>query len=118
MSSDMWPFVELLDAHLDAGVAETYKDQPLAQDWARVAKLVEEAGEAIQALIACTGQNPRKGVCGNVDDLLDELADAALTGIYAIQHFTKNVRVTQTIIEQKAIYHCQRVGITFERAEP
>jgi len=29
-----------MDEYLDRDVAEAYKDQPLAQDWARVAKVV------------------------------------------------------------------------------
>lgn len=52
-------FVAEVDALLDENVAEVYKDQPLAQHWARVAKAGEEAGEAVDALIAWTGQNPR-----------------------------------------------------------
>jgi hypothetical protein len=107
----LWRLVALFDEHLDGGVASEYKDQPLAQDWARVGKVIEEAGEAIQELIALTGQNPRKGKSGSLGLLLDELADTALTAIYAIQHFTKNERTTRTIVEQKAIYHALRVGI-------
>jgi hypothetical protein len=83
---------------LDGAVAETYQGQPLAQDWARVAKVMEEAGEAIAALIACTGQNPRKGVCGTQDDMLSELADTAMTAIFGIQHFTKDARQTWAIV--------------------
>ena len=79
-----------VDEWLDSDVSPGYQEQPLAQDWARVAKVCEEAGEAIDALIGCTGQNPRKGYYGEPDDLLAELADVAVTGMFAIQHFTKN----------------------------
>ena len=108
---EVWHLVGLFDEHLDEGVAQEYKDQPLAQDWARVAKVNEEAGEAIQALIALTGQNPRKGVTGTLGELLDELADTALSAIYAIQHFTKNEVTTRSFIENKVVYHLQRVGL-------
>lgn len=81
-----------MDDYLDSHVSEPYKDQPLAQDWARVAKAGEEAGEALDALIGVTGQNPRKGTYGTEADLLDELADVALTGLYALQHFMKDTR--------------------------
>jgi len=84
---DLAALVLWMDDDLDGQVADLYKDQPLAQDWARVAKVAEEVGEAIAALIGITGQNPRKGVYGTDDDLLDELADVALTGLYAMQHF-------------------------------
>lgn len=103
--------VERLDEHLDRDVAHTYQGQPLAQDWARVAKVVEEAGEAIAELIGMTGQNPRKGVTSNVERLLSELADVALTGLYAIQHFTKDADRTLALLLDKTIYHCGRVGV-------
>lgn len=90
-----------IDKWLDDKVSQEYKDQPLAQDWARVAKTVEEAGEAVNALIAWTGQNPRKGICGTKEELLNELADVAFAAIFAIQHFTKNYSRTDMILQLK-----------------
>lgn len=87
-----------VDLWLDAEPEESYVGQPLAQDWARVAKASEEVGEAIEALIAYTGQNPRKGVCGTLDDLLGELADVAVTGMFGIQHFTKDTAWTAAVV--------------------
>ncbi len=81
----------LMDSWLDGNVSAAYKDQPLAQDWARVAKVAEELGEAIQVLISITRQNPRKQDQGyTTEDLVTELADTALTAMYAIQHFRKD----------------------------
>ena len=82
----MLAIIRNVNTWLDAEVAAGYAAEPLGQDWARVAKVAEEAGEAIAALIAMTGQNPRKGVCGTLDDLLGELADVAMTGILGIRH--------------------------------
>jgi IS605 OrfB family transposase len=79
-----------VDRWLDAEVDGAYAAEPLAQDWARVAKCSEEVGEAIEALIAYTGQNPRKGICGSRDAMLAELADVAVTAMFGIQHFTKD----------------------------
>jgi hypothetical protein len=90
--------IETVDAWLDDAVSENYRACPLAQDWARVAKAVEEAGEAVAALIAATGQNPRKGVCGTQAELLAELADLAMTGMLAIQHFTKDTGRTHDVL--------------------
>lgn len=102
--------VEWTDEWLDGAVSDKYKDQPLAQDWARVAKVIEEAGEAINALIGMTGQNPRKGTYAETADLLGELADVALTGIYAIQHFTKDGDITLSVILDKARYHKAQIS--------
>ncbi len=90
--------VAWMDDDLDEHVSQPYKDQPLAQDWARVAKAAGEVGEAIEALGAYSGQNPRKGVHGSPDDLLAELTDGALTCVYAIQHFTKDAEATIEIL--------------------
>lgn len=90
--------IHAVDAWLDGAVSDTYVDQPLGQDWARVAKLAEEAGEAISALIDYTGQNPRKGVCGTEAEMLAEIADTATCGMLAIQHFTKDATRTHAIL--------------------
>lgn len=106
---ELMNLVGWMDEHLDRDVAEVYQGQPLAQDWARVAKVSEEVGEAIDALIGVTGQNPRKGHYGTQLDLLSELADVALTGIYAIQHFTKNRHETLGLVMERARHHRRRV---------
>ena len=94
--------IQRIDEWLDGAVAETYKDQPLAQDWARVAKTVEEAGEAVEALIALTGQNPRKPQRDEArQELIDELADVALTAVLAIQHFEKDSDATAAIVRDR-----------------
>lgn len=100
--------IEWMDDDLDGNVSPIYFEQPLAQDWARVAKVVEEAGEAVDALIGVTGQNPRKGEYGSQSELLDELADVVLTGMYAIQHFTKDRDATLEIVLERARYHKHR----------
>jgi len=125
--NEVLEIIEKVDAWLDGAVADTYRGQPLAQDWARTAKVTEETGEAreelaawrqaaldearvgeigipagrsIAALIAVTGQNPRKGVHGTREALLKELADVVCTGLFAIQHFTKDADVTWAVIAE------------------
>jgi hypothetical protein len=97
-------FIERLDRWLDDNVAAPYQSQPLAQDWARVAKVIEELGEAIQALIGCTGQNPRKGHTHNMGNVLDELSDTIVTGYLAIQHFTKDIDKTMKVVDDRWAY--------------
>ncbi len=108
-AQELKTLVEWVDEWLDSAVSDIYKDQPLAQDWARVSKVVEEAGEAINALIGISGQNPRKGTYADTADLVGELADVALTGIYAIQHFTKDADRTLSVLLDKARYHRARI---------
>lgn len=108
MMDELRQLVEWMDTDLDGHVPNRYKDQPLAQDWARTAKVVEEAGEALDALIGITGQNPRKGEYGSMSDLLTELADVTLTGLYAMQHFTKNGDSTIGVLMDRARHHRAR----------
>src|SRR5260370_25690844 len=87
-----------IDTWLDDNVSQSYKNEPLAQDWARISKLSEELGDAVNAFVGTTGQNPRKGLTHDMDDVLEELADTAMTATYAIEHFTKNEQATHGII--------------------
>jgi hypothetical protein len=107
--------VKKVDEWLDREVAERYKEQPLAQDWARVAKLSEEVGEAVSELIAWTGQNPRKGeVPAARAKMMGELADVALGAIYALQHFTKDLSETQAWMVGAQRRHMGRIQDTEE----
>jgi len=125
VGAGMRHIIETVDAWLDGQVAKPYKDQPLAQDWARVAKLAEELGElreasdgqltqadhervaaleavigrSVSALIGATGQNPRKGVTNSMDDVLKELVDVICTGLFALQHFTQDADETAGRVE-------------------
>src|SRR5258707_14829877 len=59
-----------IDTWLDDNVSQSYKNEPLAQDWARISKVSEELGEAVNAFVGTTGQNPRKGLTHDMDDVL------------------------------------------------
>jgi NTP pyrophosphatase (non-canonical NTP hydrolase) len=96
-----WQAIGMIDLWLDKSVSADYHNQPLAQDWGRVGKVIEELGEVIRALIGYTGQNPRKGRTHHQVEMLDELADTALTAILGMQHFTKNTSVTRQILRDK-----------------
>lgn len=102
----MYPnnFISWLDKWLDDNVSQPYKDHPQAQDWARISKIGEEFGEVISAFIGMTGQNPRKGFTNVLNDVEEELADVIITAVLAIQHFTKDVNVTNEIINERWNY--------------
>lgn len=102
--------VESVDFILDRDCGPMYHEQPLAQDWARVCKRDEEHGEAVAELILATGQNPRKGQ----DDkaarrLLEELADRAMTSVYAMQHFAKDTEVVNNTMLLVMDRHYERL---------
>jgi NTP pyrophosphatase (non-canonical NTP hydrolase) len=50
----------------------------------RLLKVTEEAGEAAQAWIGATGQNPRKGVTHSRADVAAELADVVVAALVAV----------------------------------
>ena len=104
-----WQVVRDVDEWLDEDVPDNYKNQGLAQDWARISKVIEELGEAVSAMIGATGQNPRKGRTHDQDDMLYELADVVMTGILAIQHFTKDTHDTREILMRKQNYIYRRM---------
>lgn len=62
-----------------------------AQLWSRVAKVGEECGEVIAAMIGATNQNPRKGQTHTKADIAKELLDVAVTALAAYEHIYDNV---------------------------
>lgn len=92
--------VVALDDWIDAHQEQEWRDSPTLALFGRVTKVAEECGEAIQALIGVTGQNPRKGVSHTREQLQDELADIAITALCAIQHMTKDIGATDVILNR------------------
>lgn len=111
-----WRVIRDADIWLDDAVGPAYQAQRLAQDWARVSKVSEEIGEAIAELILATGQNPRKARSIHEQQaarerMLNELADVVMTATLAIQHFTKDVAITQQVIDRS----CQKLASRIPR---
>ena len=76
-----------LSRWIDQAPANAARDREAAL-WGRVAKVAEESGEAIAALIAATGQNPRKPAVPGLDPVVEELLDVAITALGAVEHIT------------------------------
>src|SRR3954462_5759228 len=87
-----------LSRWIDAGNA--HRD-PEAQLWGRVAKIAEEHGEAVAALIGLTGQNPRKGVTHTPEQLIDELLDVGIPALGAVDHLTGQRGAAFLLLEEK-----------------
>lgn len=113
-AQNFWDEVTIVDDWLDSDrTGREYADQPLARDWARIAKTAEEVGEAMAEFFLVTGQNPRKGIDSAARGrMLDELADVALTAIIAIQHFTKDAEVTSDIVGRRMTRIWNRMSAT------
>jgi NTP pyrophosphatase (non-canonical NTP hydrolase) len=103
------------DLFADIGAITRWLDEsnPVGphEDSMRVMKLAEECGEAVAAYIGMVGQNPRKGVTHSLDDLLNELADVAVTALCAMQHFTQDTDVTEGVFAAKVERIISRSGI-------
>jgi hypothetical protein len=85
---------------------------PEAILWGRVAKISEEHGEVIAALIGATGQNPRKGVTHKYQDVVQELLDVAVTALAAVEHMTGNHGESWTLLAQKIVRVADRAGVS------
>nr|WP_174887165.1 MazG-like family protein [Streptomyces abyssomicinicus] len=80
----MWASVEALWDWLDRSNTRPPEQELLL----RMLKLSEEVGEVAQAVIGTLGQNPRKGVTHDWDDVRAELCDVALTALIALRSLT------------------------------
>lgn len=79
------------------------------EDSMRVLKIGEELGEAVEAYIGMTGQNPRKGITHSQSDLLFELADVAITALAAMQHFTSSRTIAEGFLAAKVQMALNRI---------
>lgn len=80
--SPLWAAARRSVAWLDAANGASERETQM-----RLMKLVEEAGEVMQAYIGTVGQNPRKGVTHKPDDVAAELCDVMLTAAVAMYRF-------------------------------
>lgn len=85
---------------------------PEAILWGRVAKVSEEAGEAIACLVGATGQNPRKGQTHSLEDVIEELLDTAVAALGAVEHITGNTGTSLALLLDKIDRVAIRAGLT------
>ncbi|MFF8956834.1 MazG-like family protein [Streptomyces sp. NPDC014894] len=80
----IWDTVDRLHTWLDDHSTRPPREELLL----RVLKLSEEVGEAARAVIGATGQNPRKGVTHDWEDVQSELSDVIITAMVALRTLT------------------------------
>lgn len=102
--------VAALSRWVDTAPCNASRD-PEALGWHRVAKVGEEAGEAISAYLGSMGGNPRKGVCNTREDVSEELLDTALAALGAWEHLTGNQGFSLTALKDKAERVAIRAGL-------
>jgi hypothetical protein len=83
-----------------------------SQLWGRTAKIAEENGEVIAAIIGATGQNPRKGVTHTMDDVVAELLDVAVTALAAVEHIVGNDGSSMRLLNEKIAEVAARAGVS------
>ncbi|WP_026411827.1 MazG-like family protein [Actinomadura oligospora] len=77
-----------------------------------IMKIAEEFGEAVQAYIGVTGQNPRKGVHGSRDDVRRELADVLVTaGIALIAMSDGDAAEARAALDERLAAVTSRAGL-------
>ncbi|MEV5139665.1 MazG-like family protein [Streptomyces syringium] len=94
---------------------ENQDRDPEALLWGRVAKVAEESGEVIAALVGATGQNPRKGTSATMGDVERELLDVAMTALCAVEHLHAAEHVPADVMALLAAHVetvARRAGLT------
>jgi len=87
---DLWATIDDLWTWLEAHRTQAGdRDRTLLL---RLLKLSEEVGEAAQAVIGATGQNPRKGTTHTWQDVEAELCDVVITALVALRTLTPEAR--------------------------
>jgi hypothetical protein len=106
----MWREIAEISEFLDANTSPAFQKNATLGLYGRVAKVAEESGEAMSALIGFTGQNPRKGYSNTAEDVVKELLDVALTALCAIEHIRDELLLLgAATTEQMLADHITRV---------
>lgn len=78
----------------------------------RVGKVGNENGEVLQAVEAWTGENPRKGIYGDVHQVIKELLDVATCALGAVEHLTGNHGEAMDRLEAHVDFVFARAGLS------
>jgi NTP pyrophosphatase (non-canonical NTP hydrolase) len=108
---DVAEILAALSRWIDEHPANAARDREAAL-WGRISKVTEEAGEVVAALIAVTGQNPRKPASGSMADVEKELLDVAVTALAAVEHLRGNDGSSTAALERHVRALAVRAGLT------
>lgn len=88
-------------AELSAWIDESVTGTEQERLWGRTAKIAEEYGEVVAAIIGYLGQNPRKGQTHHRNDIVAELLDVAVGALGAVESLTGNQARSFMLLEAK-----------------
>jgi len=96
-----------LSDYFDADLRDIKGASPEYVLYARTAKLMEECGEVMEAVIGYTGDNPRKGVNHSLSDVTAELCDVVLTALCALHSIIGDQSIVAAEVNQRIafVYH-------------
>ncbi|MEU6812360.1 MazG-like family protein [Streptomyces sp. NPDC046831] len=103
---DVWTSIDALWAWLETSRPHSGQEGLLL----RMLKLSEEVGEAAQAVIGATGQNPRKGASHTWEDVQAELCDVVITALVALRTLTPDTREVFTRHLARVTGRCGSAG--------
>lgn len=84
---------------------------PEALTWHRTAKVAEESGEVIEAMIGYTGGNPRKGHSKVALHVIEELLDVAVAALGAVEHLREHDGRSMVLLAEKIHRVHARAGL-------
>jgi hypothetical protein len=74
---------------------------PELNDAIRLLRIAESHGNAIAAYMTFIGENPSSRTTYDTGEILAELAATIVNGLVAIQHLTRDDRVTRAVLQSK-----------------
>ncbi|MGN6324511.1 MazG-like family protein [Pseudolysinimonas sp.] len=83
-------------------------------DLHRLIKVGEEFGESVDAIIGYTGANPRKGYYADVEKVIREQLDVALTALGNVERLTGNRGDSLALLNEHIEYVATRAGVDQE----
>lgn len=90
-----------LSDYFDAWLLNTEQTHLAYILYARTAKLMEECGEVMEAVIGYTGDNPRKGKTHTIEDVQSELCDVILTALCALHTTTHDALADARLVNER-----------------
>jgi hypothetical protein len=108
----LWEHVRRVLAMVDQANPRTSHEVAM-----RLLKIGEEAGEVAAAYIGATGQNPRKGVTHDLDDVIGECFDTAVTALVAASTLAGDTAAARAALDAHLVRRGPRLAALLQQPE-